>query len=73
LTFTFLTISSYFFSCRSLPRKANKQKSITMRSTFAAAALLSAVQYANAQTFTSCNPLTKSMLTLLDLSLFNVY
>jgi beta-glucanase (GH16 family) len=32
-----------------------------MRSTsFAAAALLSAVQYANAQTFTSCNPLQKT-------------
>jgi beta-glucanase (GH16 family) len=31
-----------------------------MRSAFAAAALLSAVQYANAQTFTDCNPLQKT-------------
>jgi beta-glucanase (GH16 family) len=31
-----------------------------MRTTVAAAALLSAVQYANAQTFTSCNPLEKT-------------
>lgn len=31
-----------------------------MRTTFAAAALLSAVQYANAQTFTDCNPLDKT-------------